>query len=395
MKVVLNVGDLVRAIDSMRTILSESLIAEDQRNLIFWYNDGLLKVVTHTEVVNCICGVTPVSIEATDDEMENIRYKELDDVLKSYASLKVTEPTTIAFDFQTNCIKVEVAEEPVDKNGVYAEKLYRTSKFILNKPRSVVQRIKTEILSITKAENAEPVAREDMQPYFDTLLPIIKDVKEGIGARLNFVGDYIYTSHNYVVFMQNFTKLRNCYFLGIAARFFKSFIGLEDVTMISQIEKDNFVMLTLQNSMAIATIKGYNGSKAFNTKMYERIPSQGVVFDKRYVVDVLKRFNANEDIGVRIDNEEMVLTQKSVSVAVPFFNKRLNDDFEQFTFKVNKDRFSNFILAHKDFGDLLFIYFEKMENRKWAVCFTDNCMVEVDNNGVTESRHYWYTSLTM
>lgn len=395
MKLTVNIDDLSKAISSMETILTDSLIAEEQRNLIFWYNNGKLQVVAHNEFVNCICGTEPVNIEADDDEMVNIRYKELKGVLDSFKSLKVTEATTISFDFQTNCIKVEVVEEPLDKDSEFADKLYRTSKFTLSKPRNVVQKVKSEIIGVTKAENAEPMTRDEMQPYFDTLLPTIKDINEGQGARLNFVGDYIFTSpQGYVTFMENLTKLRNCYVLGSVAKFMKSFIDLEDVTMVSQYEQNGAVVLTLENSMAIATIKGFSGERAFNTKKYETIPKQGVVLDKKYIIDVLRRFNKGEDIGVCFNREELVLTQKSVSLSIPYYNERLDDDFEQLSLnKQNVGRFSNYILAHKDFGELLFIYFEKKENRKWQVCFTDNYLVDVEVDGEPVKKHYWYTSV--
>lgn len=400
MKIKTTVEKLNKALDGIKVILNDTLLADDQRNIIFWVdlekNQGV-KLVARNNIVDCICDI---EADATPDEsgvtMYNIRYKELLSVLDGFKSLKVTQATTIEFEILDTVIKVEVAEEPIDVDGEFADKLYRINRYQLSKPRGVVDIVRSEIEGVSLVDKSTPISRNDIMPYFNALLPTIKDMHEGFSSRLNVVGDFIFTTpSSYAAIMRRTLNVLPDFILtSSAANFMKAFFDLEEVTNCAVEETKGGVFVTLENSMAKALVKAQSSQKAFRLDNYLSIPSQGIGVDKGYFCDVIKRFNSAEAIQISISGDEMTLSQAKgqssamVTVTVPFYTSRFNEDFDGLNIKVNSGVLSTAVFSHVTFGSLLFIYFEKVGG-KWSVTFTDDCMVE-DKDG--KNVHLWYTS---
>lgn len=383
------IDNLTKALDSFKVILNDALLADDKRTVILWKHDGV-KLVAKNNIINCICAVDTDEVDGVDDEMQYIKFKELQGVLDGFKSLKVTKATNITFDFGENVINVTVAEEPIDKDSEFADKLYRENKYQLSKSKPVTDSDRNEILSVSLTDEGTEISKADIQPYFAALLPTIKDMREGVATRFNVVGDFAYTTpSSYVALMYNvLPDFKDFILPSSAANFMKSFFDLEDKTnvLVEEVSEGN-KLVRLSNSMAYAIVKTITTKKAFKVDNYIELPKEGVAVDKGYFCDVLKRLTNNaEAVKVTIRPDEIVLKQSRATVSVPVYQSRLPEDFVEMTFAANSNILSNLVFSHIDFGSLLFIYFQKV-GTKWDVAFTDD-------NFVSENQHVWWTRAT-
>ena len=74
MKFKIKIDELNRVLATFKVIISDAL--DEQKNIIFWKSTAGLKIVARNNIVDCICSTT-ADIEASDNEMVNIKYKEL------------------------------------------------------------------------------------------------------------------------------------------------------------------------------------------------------------------------------------------------------------------------------------------------------------------------------
>ena len=392
MKITMPIANLNKALDSFKVILNDALLADDKRNIILWKKEDGVKLVAKNDIIDCICDIEATSVvDGSVNEMQSIKYKELQGVLDGFKSLRVTQATNISFEFLENFIAVEVEEEPIDKDSDYAEKLFRTNKYQLSRSKPVSDVQRNEILAVSLSDEGTLVSKDDIVPYFSSLLPTVKDMREGVPTRFNVVGDYIYTTPmSFAALMYNTVpEFKDFILTSSAANFMKSFFELEDKTNINiEAINENAKIVRLSNSMAMAVVKTISTKKAFNVANYIELPSTGVAVDKGYFCDVIKRFTNNaEAIKITVKPEEITLKQSRVTMSVPVYTARLDDTFTEMTFSVNANVLSNLVFAHANFSNLLFIYFKKVGN-KWAVSFTDDSFV---NDADGNKKHVWWT----
>ena len=386
MKLTTNYSNLVKALDTFKVILNDTLLADDKRFIILWNSEQGLKVVARNDVIDCICDIGVSEITADPNEMQTIKYKELIDVLDGFKSLSVTEPTDVTFYFADNVITVEVCEEPIDKDKEFADRLYRSNTYQLSKSKPVSDVQRTEITSVSLSKRGTEISKEDIMPYFTSLLPTVKDMREGVATRFNVVGDYVYTTpSSYVALMYNTEQeFRGFILPSVAATFMRSFFDIEDKTEVMVDElREGIKVVCIGNRIARAVVKTIPVQKAFKVDNYIKLPETGVAVDKGYFCDCLKRFKNNaEAIKIIITQSDIILKQSRVQLSVPIYNSRLPDDFVEMSFAVNSNILSNLVFAQANFSDLLFIYFQKVCN-KWDVSFTDDTMIG--------GNHVWWT----
>ena len=390
MNVKMGFDNLNKALATLKLVFDNEAIAEDQKNIIFWNSDSGFKVVARNAIVDCICGVE-AECEATENEMVNIKYKELDNVLTAFKSLSMTKTTDIEFKFNDKSIDVCVYEEPIDDEYDFADRLYRKNKFTLSLVKSVADSIKKEILSVSLDTEGVAISGEDVLKYFNALIPTIKDIKtEGVGSRYSVVNGYAYTTPmQFVAIMKNDVPDFSEFILTKAtAEFIKSFFSNENTTNVYIVETDKgSKLIRLTNSTACAIIKAYGTDKAFVIDDYKSIPKNGVAVDKKYFCDVLRRMKADEAVKITITEEEITLSQARVNVTVPVLTSILPEEDSKVSFSSTVPLINNLVFSHFMAGDRLFIYFEEGKNNKWDLTFTD------DSQAIDGS-HLWWTRIS-
>lgn len=380
-----SVSVLENAIVSLKAVLADKLVGEDMKNLIFWYRQGVLKLVANNIYVTCLSEVSTEVEGFPSDEniLIGVKAKELFGILDAYKSLKRTKATDIVFDIMDTVIKMTVSEEPISDTMQFADKYYKTATYYLSKVK-IVERIKNDIVSTATIPNGVNISRSDVLPYFDALVPFItKDTRDSVATRMNFINNYIYTTPNkFVAIMKNnigAEPLSEFVATSTVAQFMQSFFSLCEVTQVARKEQEGYILISLSNDVAEAVIKVYNSSKAFNLSKYLEMPSDGVGVDKYFLIDTLKRASlANEDVTVTIEpNADMKITSKSFSLEVPVLVSRFEAlQLEKCCFSISAELLSNLIFSHVAFlGDLTFIYIAQVEDT-WELTVTDNTKLE-------------------
>lgn len=387
MKVKMKIDDLNKAISTLKLLFDSVVMQEDQKNIIFWNSTNGFKVVARNGIVDCICDVE-ADCDAEENEMANIRYREIDNTINAFKSLSMTKATDIEFEFTKSTIDVTVYEEPVDPDYEFADKLYRSTMYKLSLVKSVADSVKNEILSVSLESKGVSISGDDVLKYFNALIPTIKDIKkEGVATRYNAVGDYVYTTpQQFVAIMKNDIKDFSEFILTKAtAEFVKVFFGNEASTNVYITTTDNGAkMIRLTNSTACALIKAQGTEKAFAIDAYKDIPTNGVAVDKKYFCDVLKRMNPAEPVKLTVTDEEITISQARATCSVPVLTSRLDED--KFAFSTNINTLNNLVFAHFNAGDRLFIYVQNNSN-KWDITFTD------DSQAI-DGTHLWWTRVS-
>ena len=383
MKFKIKIDELNRVLATFKVIISDAL--DEQKNIIFWKSTAGLKIVARNNIVDCICSTT-ADIEASDNEMVNIKYKELEAVLNGFKSLSMTKATDISFNFNENNIDVSVFEEPVDAEADFADKMYRENKFKLSLVKAVPEAVKNEILSVSFETSGTPVNGTDIIKYFNALLPTTSNLREGVASRFNVVGDHVFTTPQSFVAIMKYDIIDFTDFLTTrsTAEFMKSFFEIEEQTNVHiDVVGNDAKMVRLTNSKACAFIKTQSSAKAFDIKDYLQIPTTGVAATKRYFADVLRRMKSDEAIRVIIKEDEIILKQPKAVVSVPVYNARMPEGVSELSFQTNTDILNNLIFSHFEAGEILFIYFKNLDT-KWEITFTD------DSQAIDGS-HLWWT----
>ena len=388
MKVKMSVEDLNKELVTLKMLFDNGAIPEDQKNLIFWASKDGFKVIARNSSIDCICSVK-AEVEAELDEMVHVRYKELDTVLNAFKSLSMTKATDISFDFLERAINVVVFEEPIDTEYEFADKLYRQNRFTLSLVRAVTDSVKKELLDVSFSDEGTPVNGEDILKYFNALIPTVRDVKQaGVATRFNVVGEYMYTTpQQFVAVMRNDIKEFADFILTKAsAEFVRVFFSNEPVTNVYIQENSNgSKMIRLTNGGSCALVKAQGVANAFDITRYVDMPKDGVVVDKKYFCDVLRRLtDSKEAVKFIITPDEIVLRQSRAELAVPVIMNRLPDGFDKVSISIALATLQNIVFAHFIAGDKLFVYFTEGNNNKLDVTFTDDSQT-------ADGSHLWWT----
>ena len=115
------------------------------------------------------------------------------------------------------------------------------------------------------------------------------------------------------------------------------------------------------------------------------MPKDGVVVDKKYFCDVLRRLtDSKEAVKFIITPDEIVLRQSRAELAVPVIMNRLPDGFDKVSISIALATLQNIVFAHFIAGDKLFVYFTEGNNNKLDVTFTDDSQT-------ADGSHLWWT----
>ena len=98
-KIKTNVTALKKAIEMTEIVLTDNMMSDAVRNLIFYIKDNKIHIIGRSSVTCCLVEVEGETDRA-DDSFESVNLKELQGILKAYNNMKRTIPTTIEFHNQ-------------------------------------------------------------------------------------------------------------------------------------------------------------------------------------------------------------------------------------------------------------------------------------------------------
>lgn len=394
MKIATNLDSITTGLNIMTAIVTDSLLQDDLKNIIFWVRGTSVSLVAYNvTVTNCTSlddavvtyGEDEAELKEQSDYFVQIQAKSLMGVLNSFSGLRKTKVSSVEFEFthdkqlRAESAVITIHEEPVDPSKDFADKYFQKSRFRLTVVR-LQDKVKAEISKIeTTEQKGDIVKREDILTYLNCLVPTIsKETRsDSVMARITFKPDYVYTVPvQYVAMIEN--RLPECMngfsISSTIAKFLINFVSIDEYFSFEKEVIDGLAIITVTNDHSTAVIKTHTTDKGFDITPYKLSPSTGIAVDKEYFCDVLKRLSINnETITVKIEVSSGVfkVSSKLMTQTIPVLNFKGDGEC---IFEIMPEYLSSMSLAHVSyFGEILYIYFIKDESKnQTSIIFRDN-----------------------
>lgn len=395
------------AVTSINGVVADRMLQEDLKNIIFKYTTTEEGTTVHLMGCSFLLSsfVELASTVKFDGEetsgIVQVRARELYEILACFKGLRVTKVSGVTFKFDIEQRKGEIIvhEEAKEEGTDNAEKYKQDSRFKL-KLVPLKEVTKSEVTQLWgKAQSGlsgmTQVEKGGVLAYLNALVPtLLKDGKDGIGNRVFFTEDYIYTVPQLYVslFVNELPSEFSGYVLNLSmATFMQSILNSpEDLYVSKDTTDENIVVLTFKTYTTTAIIKAVNSKKAYNIQgaiSYDSTNGLGV--DKDYFMDVVKRASlANENVNfeVDLDSPKMTLTSKNLKQDIPLLVSKGEGKYKM---SLKPEVLSCMSMLHATCLDsCLFFYFTQEDRGTLKVVITDGMTVQ------DGAKHFWHTTIT-
>lgn len=377
---------LDKSIQLIASMFNNKSIKEDAKNIIVWCNNGEVKLIGYSMQVACMTTLE-CSVDTEEEVFTGFKVKDLNEIMGVFRSLKKTYVSEIEITMSEETgYRIIVHEEPIDTEDEYADGYRKKSQFKIN-PVHVTDGRKKEIsarMADSESDEWSELNVGKVGIYANTLLPVTGNDERGVNNfsnKINFYGGKAYAiplTHG--IIMNNVIEvLDNILFTSSAFSFMWNMIGnngdIEEPVTISKVEDGELVLIKVKKGETIASIKTYNGTKCFKLKDVD-IPDNGVVIDKEYMIDVIRRMSLTKgDVKFKVDcdNASFVIESDSMTQEVPIIKAKGEGVYE---FSLSPQIISSMMLAHVQFFDNnVFMYLRKNAKGKIDMVITDSTKV--------------------
>lgn len=365
MIITMGIENLEKGMVTSSSIINDKLLKEDLKNVVIWIKDGKTNLVANNGNITAVTHVEATIEDINTDEecFIQLRAKDINDILDMMRGLKRTRVSKVEFHISENEAVMHVHEEPIDSEMAFADSYRQVSKYRVTKTR-IKDLIKEEIGKIEMDVDGEPVASVDLNIYVDALLPTVQNETREATNNVMFGDEHVYTRlASYAAVMKaelpdvcKGFRLPNTY-----VKFLKSFASADETIYINKnVVGNGMVILTLKNADTVAVIKCADMSRAYDITPCISIPDNGIVVDKVYLLDVLKRLKKGGDliyVTISIENGEgsFKITSKTMTQNIPV-NKAKGEGVYEFS--IRAELLASVILSHAtQFDENIFLYF--------------------------------------
>lgn len=386
---------LEEAMETVSAIVSDKMLQEDLKNVIVWVKDGKTRFAAYSGQIMSATEVDAEVIQENSgvEEFVQLKAKDINDVLNSFKGLKRTVVSRIEIHVKENEAVMHVFEEPASEEFENAEEYRQVSKFRITKPR-VKELVKNEVQKINIDVQGTDVPSVDLLVFVNALYPTVsKETRESTNNVL-FGDEHIYTvPSNYSAIMPNTLPevFRGFRLQNSVVNFLKNFIQNYDYFTIDKQDMGNgMVVLTVKVGSSVAVIKCADMSRAFDMTNFVTTPENGIVVDKQYLMDVLKRMNlSSEAAHIEVSIVDGVGTMKVVSKTmtqnIPVIKTKGEGSFP---FSIRAELLSTIVFSHTTgLGENVFLYFEYNDRNNIVMAVKDNTGVwQTKITGLTQSK---------
>ena len=388
MLITMSFETLDSVMSTVTSIVSDKMLKEEMKNVIVWVKGDKVRFSAYSGNISSATEIDAiVELAEADEVFVQLRAKDINDVIGTLKGLKKTVVEKVVFDIRENEAILSIFEAPIDLEMAGADKYYQETKFRITKP-VVKEMVKREIESIDFDSTGTVLESVDVLLYVNTLYPTIqKEVREST-FNMFFGEKHIYTIvAQYAAIMENkLNPIVSGFMLpNTVVNFLKNFISTSETFELSkQPGIKGGVVLTVRVGSSIAVIKCSDMGKAYDITEYSTAPEDGIVIDKDYLVDVLKRMSLSSEqvnISVNIAGEDSVMevVSKTMKQQIPIVTAKGEG---QYQFVIRPELLSSVILSHASWlGTASFLYFEH-GNRNNIVM------------AVKDSTNIWQTKVT-
>lgn len=379
----INVGfsELADALSFANTVLSDKSVEERAKNFIFTLTGEGLVVTGHSPFVFSRTVIDSIETEGIPEDgwAFQVKASEMNKIIQSFSSLSKTSVSNVKFTDEGVRVGVLIHENPLDPENA---RLEQDSQFFLeNAPISKV--ISTEI-AMEFPQDYDVVDRGEPFVYFDVLFPIMSnDSQSSSSSKMNFAEDYVFVvTSSMSAFMKNTLPdaFKNMALSYSSIQFAKKLCQSTEAG-ISVAKNEKYLCMKAGDTEAFMK---YQKVK-INYKMYvdRRSKDTGLVIDRDYLKDVIKRLNSFSN-----DGEMKVIEGGDLGVSNGNFNQiipvnKFKGEVEGIKFKVVIPVFDRAVLGDGVFTDELFMYFVPI-SRGYVLYISDKSGVWFSSMQVTK-----------
>ena len=355
MKLRVNYSELQSVLGYVNTILSDKTVDEKMKNVIFLVEDGLATVVGYSSLTFSRTKLNDCETEDVEDKWSfQVKSSELNKIISSYNNLYKTKVDYIDFVEFKNKIKVVIHEEAIKEED---SRLSQTGNFLLdNIP--LLEAIKREI-TLDFPEETDSILSSDLLLYIDSLFPLMSnDSASSLVSKLNFAKDYIFVTASYIssFFVNRLPDAFKDLTLGYSSvNFLKRLCdGVESID-VQRLDK----YLCIESGMTEAFLR-YQRVKVKHEPYVNRMNSDnGIVLDRLYLKDVLKRMSVSSQDGVaKMVEDGLEVSNEGFTQIIPLNNKK--GEVDTLRFKMSVPVMVKTILGDDNvMPEELFLYFVK------------------------------------
>lgn len=353
MKISLKFEEFTSKMGYVNTILGDKSVEEKLRNLIFLVEGNEVKLVAYNAFTFVRSTFEDAEIDLEGHEKWNFQIKagEINKIISAFSNLYKTKVSGIEFSDEGVRIKLllhEVAKEESDS------RLNRDSEFLFeNAP--LLPKIEEEI-KMSFPEDVDMISSADMLLYLDSLYPLLtNDTSNGLGSKINFAKDYVFViSAAMSSFMVN--KLPEAFhdlcLTYSSSGFLKKMTESSENIGVARIEK----YLCIQEGNTEAFMKYQKVKVNYSMYVNKRSKDKGIVIDRLYLKDVLKRMATVEASGTfKVEGDELFVNNSNFNQTIPLNNKK---DADGVSFNISIPVLEKTILGKDEvFTNDLFLYF--------------------------------------
>lgn len=379
---------LETSMETVTSIVSDRMLQEDLKNVIVWVQGTEVRFAAYSGQIISATKVDAEVVNATEGEsFHQLKAKDINDVLTTLRGLTRTKVERIELHIKDTEAVMHVHEAPLDAEIPNAESYRQVSRFRITKP-AIKDLVKTEVKKIDTSVEGVVIPSGDLLIYINALYPTVaKETRESTNNVL-FGKEQIYTVlAPYSAIMDNKLPevISGFRLANTVVNFVKNFISNHDTFEIHKDVKDNgMVILTLKVDNSIALIKCADMSRAFDITNFQQLPENGIVVDKAFLIDVLKRMSLDNDAAhVNIEmnggSGELNIASKKYTGNIPVIQSKGEG---KFTFSIRSELLSSAIFSHANyFGETIFLYLENGERNNIVM-------------GVKDNTNIWKTKMT-
>lgn len=355
MKLRVSYSELQSVLGYVNTILSDKTVDEKMKNVIFLVEDGLATVVGYSSLTFSRTKLNDCETEDVEDKWSfQVKSSELNKIISSYNNLYKTKVDYIDFVEFKNKIKVVIHEEAIKEED---SRLSQTGNFLLdNIP--LLEAIKREI-TLDFPEETDSILSSDLLLYIDSLFPLMSnDSASSLVSKLNFAKDYIFVTASYIssFFVNRLPDAFKDLTLGYSSvNFLKRLCdGVESID-VQRLDK----YLCIESGMTEAFLR-YQRVKVKHEPYVNRMNSDnGIVLDRLYLKDVLKRMSVSSQDGVaKMVEDGLEVSNEGFTQIIPLNNKK--GEVDTLRFKMSVPVMVKTILGDDNvMPEELFLYFVK------------------------------------
>lgn len=379
MKITVDFAELSNYLSYSSTILSDKSVEDKLKNIIFLVNKDDVVLVSYNVFTFARTRLENSTIEGVEEGKEwafQLKAAELNKLVQSFSSLYKTKVNLVDFEEDGVRIKITVHEEAKEE----ADSRLNQDSIYHMETAPIISKISDEI-HMKFPEEYDATTSGDVLLYLDSLYNIVtNDTANSISSKINFAEDYVFViSSAMSAFMVN--KLpdafKNISLAYSSISFLKKMVERADIGVC---KTDKYLCIVEGNTEAFMK---YQKVKV-NYKMYvdKRSKDKGIVLDRLYLKDVLKRMSNVGPTGtVTIVNEEELQINNSNFQQIIPLNKFKGAD--GIAFNVSVPILEKAVLGRDDvFTQDIFMYFVDTA-RGYIVYLSDSTGAWFTNTQVT------------